>query len=668
MAAAQQSPTTALVRTGTTAVVTGKGNTRFALSTIIRAAKKMIVQMYVDAYWKPIWKVVTESRKAAQTATLKSITDALGPGGDQNDGCPTLLTLCNGRLEGRKRTGRLYKMHNVTGTNTLIEWMLSKPIVAEAGFDSEFVNKMRGKDAESATNAEKGKRWIFRNAYRWLLREIVRTAVKTAINDNMIMDSSGRQALVELTQFRPGRAERKGQVLILKTEKGVGVIEANAPKPIYVAHRPTPIVKMNMRVGNKRVDVHLARLTTGLARNKKGEVAGYIPAILPDGRGGFTAGHALHCVFFWGLNPMTLKRSQGRHERLMGFPIGLVPSHLLKRYATAIGHPDNHRGRTDDEIRIFVKANGIPYIPNTIGSGNEAIVLTPKGLPSANGLTILKGEGDVDFKQGAFKAGADRWIAMLADKPARLRDGKINVVNSDGRPKNVPHLFDVEELPGEISLTVRGPADVMKQVVDGAIKHARGSETIPRALELLGLNLHTSALGIQLAIAAQTNTPPTDGLMARKIVEAGDNTEEILTTWQGILGLVRASAEAELADATQHLLKQLTMAGPQSGGRPSLQEICGGDPTPEVLSAVWQCRESNPVIDWIINTKAAQSLGITQWQPGSGILKKVAQTVIEEMARIEGITILKKGKKRRKTKKPQGGDNDNAEPTRGQRG
>lgn len=617
-------------------------NTRIGFAPVAHAAIEMIVDMYEKLFWNPIWQIKVTARKEDDQIKLDAIMASLGPDGPQSEGCPSFSTLCAGQMNMRNAKKLHDFDHTFPGTNKLVAWMMSKAVMAEHGYTTF-----------------NPKNWVLKYAARWLLRQIIREQIKAALKANFIMNEQGDYPYLTKLTFGPGQRQHLGTKIEMDMDQhGVARLDdKGAVEAVYNNWYETPIVG-ELTIAEERHEVRLLRLSTGIARTSEGQPNGVIPAIVPDGRGGFRPGQALHYFFFWDLDTKTLKRRRG--DKLMAFAVGLVPKSILDRWASVVMHPDRLRGLDPEQIKTREKDMVIGHIPNMIGNpNNQRMIIWPRGVQYAKGLTPLfkKGRGrqpDTPVKwneQDPTKSGDAQVLATVAGKRGfwERRGPEVIFTNVDGVPQLKPQMCAVDEFPGYIKFKIIGLADETAQTVDTSdIMAGQTSTTIPGVLELLGLDLHATRTAIGRAWRKLKGQPPMLGMMQRGLIVQTDTPATARRTWAGLENRLIMTARQELDDAMEQMKTLLTTAGPQSDGRPDCATLCGGEPTPEALRDAAECRDTNPVIDWILSKEITQKLGITEWKPGSHILKTIAKAVIKEMAAAEGRTIAERERRRKK--------------------
>jgi hypothetical protein len=449
-----------------------------------------------------------------------------------------------------------------------------------------------------------------------------------AVKDNLLMDPDqpGIPLVVELS-FTPTR-RLKGAVIIQERDDRGNFLfhEDNRPRLNTMRDERDFIEARVTLPGETRPrTVQLCRTTTGVSKS------GLMPAIMPDPvHGGWRGGPSLPCMLFWEIDPKTLQRKP--KAKILAMPLGLSPVELLDRWNRIVQQKIAH-GQDGTWFEILP-------IENNIG-GDERISFTPRGAYEMRGLTcVFNDKGQVEINtENPHQSGDLQIVGHFGGKLAFLDRRSIPICFKQEGERMIPaaNTFRVVEHMNYIMLHVVGLSD---QVTDarGRLNHGETEQIIPDALALIGGSLkETAPRSVARLFKSHNDDPPVEAMMRRNLIEEGASPQSIRTTWHGLKSLVVSAAKAELTQGLDDIIQTLSIGSPKAGAdRPTLDEICGGEITPESIRAVFDGNwgdEENILATWMLLQDVTQKLGFTEWEENSWVLKKAFQELFAQIVK-----------------------------------
>jgi hypothetical protein len=458
-------------------------------------------------------------------------------------------------------------------------------------------------------------------------RRISLTERTQAIKDNLLMDPDqvGIPLVVELS-FTPVR-RLKGAVIVQERDNRGEFRFHEDGRPVLITPRDERVnieAQVTLPGKNRSQRVQLCRTTTGIS------TGGLMPAIMPDPiNGGWRGGPSLPCMLFWEIDSKTLKRKD--KAKLMAMPLGLAPVELIDRWNRIVKQKLEH-GQDGTWFEI------VP-IENNIGR-DERISFTPQGAFQMNGLTcVFNDKQDVEIAEEPHKSGDYQIVGHFGGKVAVLDRRSIPICfkREGDRMIPAPNTFRVVEHMHKIMLSVVG---LTEEVTDarGRLNHGKQEQVISEALTLIGGSLkETAPRSVARLFKSHITDPPIEGMVRRNLIADGASSDAARTTWHGLKNMVVSAAKAELNQALEDILHDLSIGSPKAGAdRPTLEDICNGEISPEQIRAIFDGNwgdEENILATWILLQDTPQRLGFTEWEENSWVLKRAFQELFAQIVK-----------------------------------
>ncbi|MDG1949677.1 MAG: hypothetical protein P8J32_02525 [bacterium] len=443
-----------------------------------------------------------------------------------------------------------------------------------------------------------------------------------AVEGQVIMDpTQANIPLVVELSFRPERRLKGAKIIQRQGKDGVFLFNEDGTPNLGSVRDERVNIQSQVTLPGERHhrEVRLARVTTGDRKS-----GGLVPAIIPDTiNGGWRGGPSLPCMLFWEIDPKTMRRK--RNARLLAMPLGLATLELLDRWNRIVAQKLAHK----QDGTWFQ----IAHIPNKIG-GDERIEFTPKGAYQMLGLTCTfddKNRVEIN-KEDPHKSGDLQIVGLFGGKFAFLSRRSIPIVFKREGNRMVPatNVFRVTEHFGHLEFSVVGLAEEVTEA-RGMLIHS-GEQTVSEALALIGGDLKTTKpRSVARLFNALISSPPREAMQRRGLIDESSSQQAVVANWCGLQAMVVSAAKQELTQAKEDIVHALSIGN--ASGCPSLEEVCGGEITPQRLRNIhdghWG-EEENLFATWMLYQDVAASLGFTQWEPNSWVLTSAFRELFQQ--------------------------------------